>query len=54
MHRYMKRLLARIEKGEIDPPIVITHRMPLADAAKGYDIFLNKEDNCEKVVLKGS
>ena len=30
---------------------VITHRMPLADAAKGYDIFLNKEDNCEKVVL---
>ena len=34
--------------------MVITHRMPLADAAKGYDIFLNKEDNCEKVVLKAS
>ena len=51
VHRYMRPLLARIEKGEIDPTLVITHRMPLSDAAKGYDIFLNKEDNCEKVVL---
>ncbi|MBA2303092.1 MAG: glutathione-dependent formaldehyde dehydrogenase [Acidobacteria bacterium] len=51
VHRYMRPLLARIEKGEIDPTMVITHRMPLADAPKGYDIFLNKEDNCEKVVL---
>jgi len=51
VHRYMRPLLERIEKGEIDPTMVITHRMPLADAAKGYDIFLNKEDNCEKVVL---
>jgi threonine dehydrogenase-like Zn-dependent dehydrogenase len=30
---------------------VITHRMRLEDAPKGYDIFLNKQDNCEKVVL---
>jgi threonine dehydrogenase-like Zn-dependent dehydrogenase len=52
VHRYMKPLLERIVKGEIDPTMVITHRMPLADAAKGYDIFLNKEDGCEKVVLK--
>jgi len=40
----MRPLLERIEKGEI-------HRMPLSDAAKGYGIFNNKEDNCEKVVL---
>jgi threonine dehydrogenase-like Zn-dependent dehydrogenase len=51
VHRYMRPLLERIENGEIDPTLVITHRMPLSDAAKGYDIFLNKEDNCEKVVL---
>ena len=51
VHRYMRPLLERIENGEIDPTMVITHRMPLGDAAKGYDIFLNKEDNCEKVVL---
>jgi threonine dehydrogenase-like Zn-dependent dehydrogenase len=51
VHRYMRPLLERIENGEIDPTVVITHRMPLSDAAKGYDIFLNKVDNCEKVVL---
>ena len=48
----MKPLLERIQKGEIDPTKVITHRLPLADAAKGYEMFLNKEDGCEKVVLK--
>jgi threonine dehydrogenase-like Zn-dependent dehydrogenase len=52
VHRYMRPLLERIQNGEIDPTKVITHRLPLADAAKGYDIFLKKEDNCEKVVLK--
>jgi threonine dehydrogenase-like Zn-dependent dehydrogenase len=52
VHRYMKPLLERIKKGEIDPTFVITHRMRLEDAPKGYEMFLNKEDNCEKVVLK--
>ena len=52
VHRYMRPLLERIAKGEIDPTMVITHTMPLADAAKGYEIFLKKEDQCEKVVLK--
>jgi threonine dehydrogenase-like Zn-dependent dehydrogenase len=51
VHRYMRPLLHRIVNGEIDPAMVITHRMPLTDAAKGYDIFLKKEDACEKVVL---
>jgi threonine dehydrogenase-like Zn-dependent dehydrogenase len=31
---------------------MITHVMPLADAPKGYDIFVNKQDDCVKVVLK--
>lgn len=52
VHRYMRPLLERIERGEIDPSMVITHRLPLDQAAKGYEIFLNKEDNCEKVVLQ--
>jgi threonine dehydrogenase-like Zn-dependent dehydrogenase len=51
VHRYMRPLLKRIEDGEIDPTMVITHRLPLSDAPKGYDVFMNKEDNCEKVVL---
>ena len=50
-HRYMRPLLDRIQNGEIDPSFVITHRMPLDQAARGYEMFLNKEDNCEKVVL---
>jgi threonine dehydrogenase-like Zn-dependent dehydrogenase len=52
VQRYMKPLLERIENGEIDPSFVITHTMSLADAPKGYDIFLRKLDNCEKIVLK--
>ncbi len=51
VHRYMRPLLERIEKGEIDPGMVITHRLPLSQAADGYRMFLNKEDGCEKVVL---
>jgi threonine dehydrogenase-like Zn-dependent dehydrogenase len=51
VHRYMKPLLERIQKGEIDPTFVITHRLRLEDAAKGYSMFNNKEDNCEKVIL---
>ena len=53
MQRYMKPLLERIQNGEIDPSFVITHRMRLDDAPRGYDMFMNKEDDCEKVVLYG-
>ena len=30
---------------------IITHRLPLSEAAHGYDIFRNKTDGCVKVVL---
>jgi threonine dehydrogenase-like Zn-dependent dehydrogenase len=52
VHRYMKPLLERIQKGEIDPTFVITHRLPLDQAAMGYRIFNEKKDNCEKIILK--
>lgn len=51
VQRYLRPLLEKIERGEIDPSFVITHRMPLDDAPKGYDLFLNKEQDCMKVVL---
>ena len=54
VHRYMKPLLERIRKGDIDPTFVITHRMSLEDAAHGYEIFNKKLDGCEKIVLKAS
>jgi len=52
VQRYMKPLLERIQNGEIDPSFIITHTMPLSDAPQGFDMFLNKEDECLKVVLK--
>jgi threonine dehydrogenase-like Zn-dependent dehydrogenase len=52
VQRYLRPLLRRIEKGEIDPSFIVTHRLRLEDAPKGYDIFLNKEEECMKVVLK--
>jgi threonine dehydrogenase-like Zn-dependent dehydrogenase len=47
----MRPLLERIQNGEIDPSFVITHRMRLEEAPTGYDMFVNKEDECVKVVL---
>jgi threonine dehydrogenase-like Zn-dependent dehydrogenase len=52
VQRYMKPLLERIQRGDIDPSFMITHRMPLDQAPEGYRMFNDKEDNCEKVVLK--
>jgi threonine dehydrogenase-like Zn-dependent dehydrogenase len=52
MHRYMRPLLERIEKGEIDPSFVITHRVPLEQAPEAYKTFRDKKDGCIKVVLQ--
>jgi threonine dehydrogenase-like Zn-dependent dehydrogenase len=52
VQRYMKPLLERIEKGEIDPSFVITHRLPLVEAPEAYKTFRGKQDDCIKVVLK--
>jgi threonine dehydrogenase-like Zn-dependent dehydrogenase len=52
VQRYMRPLLERIQRGEIEPTFVITHTMKLEEAPKGYDIFCNKEDECIKIVLK--
>ena len=52
VHRYLRPLLDRIMSGQIDPTFIITHTMPLSEAARGYKIFNEKQDNCEKIVLK--
>jgi threonine dehydrogenase-like Zn-dependent dehydrogenase len=54
VQRYSKPLLERIQRGEIDPSFVITHRFPLEEAPRGFELFVNKLDNCEKVVLKAA
>ncbi len=52
VQKYMRPLLERVQKGEIDPSFVITHRMKLDEAPEGYKMFRDKEDECIKVVLK--
>jgi 2-desacetyl-2-hydroxyethyl bacteriochlorophyllide A dehydrogenase len=49
---YMKPLLSLIEQGRIDPTLVISHQLPLAEAARAYDIFANHKEGCIKVLLK--
>ncbi|MGE0406856.1 MAG: glutathione-dependent formaldehyde dehydrogenase, partial [Candidatus Korobacteraceae bacterium] len=51
MMRFMKPLLERIERGDIDPSFVTSHRMPLEEAPRMYQIFRDKQDRCTKVVL---
>jgi S-(hydroxymethyl)glutathione dehydrogenase / alcohol dehydrogenase len=41
-----------VEDRKIRLDDIISHRLPLADAAHAYDIFNRKEDRCVKVVLK--
>jgi len=43
-------LLDRMASGELDPTSVITHRMPLSDAAEAYRLFDSRE--ATKVVLR--
>ncbi len=52
VQRYMHPLLERIQRGEIDPSFIITHRMGLDEAPQGFSQFLHKEDECIKIVLK--
>jgi threonine dehydrogenase-like Zn-dependent dehydrogenase len=52
VHRYMRPLLERIQRGEIDPSFVVTHRLPLSEAPNAFETFKHKQDDCVKVVLK--
>jgi len=54
VQRYMRPLLEHIQNGDLDPSFVVTHQLPLSEAARGYEMFLNREDGCEKVVLKAA
>jgi threonine dehydrogenase-like Zn-dependent dehydrogenase len=51
VQRYLRPLLDRIRAGEIDPSFVVSHRMSLEEAPRGYEIFKNKQEECTKVVL---
>jgi threonine dehydrogenase-like Zn-dependent dehydrogenase len=46
------RLLPLIEAGRLDPTEIISHRLPLADGVRGYELFDKHEDGALKVVLQ--
>lgn len=52
VHKYWKNLLEIIEAGKFDPTFLITHTLPLDQAAKAYRMFDLKEDGAIKILLK--
>lgn len=51
VQRYLPGLLDRIQRGEIDPSFVITHRATLEEGPDLYKTFRDKKDGCIKVVM---
>jgi len=49
--RYLDRLIGHVERGEVDPSFVVSHRMALDEAPRAYDMFKHKTDHCLRVVL---
>jgi threonine dehydrogenase-like Zn-dependent dehydrogenase len=52
VQNYTRPLLERIQRGDIDPSVIITHRMRLDDAPEMYKTFRDKQDECIKVVMR--
>jgi threonine dehydrogenase-like Zn-dependent dehydrogenase len=51
MMRYMQPLLERVQRGDINPAFVVSHRLPLDSAPEAYRMFRDKQDQCIKVVM---
>jgi threonine dehydrogenase-like Zn-dependent dehydrogenase len=49
---HMDEVIELIRHGRLDPSVIISHRLPLSEAAEGYDLFDRKE--ALKVVLDPS
>ena len=52
VQKYTRPLLEKIEAGELDTTFLISHRLPLEDAPRGYKHFKEEQDTWTKVVLK--
>lgn len=48
---YMDRLLPLVASGKYDLGAIVSHRLPLGEAVRGYELFDQKLENCTKVVL---
>ena len=52
VQRYIDQLLQLVRDKKVVLDDIITHTLPLDQAAHAYDIFCKKQDDCLKVVLK--
>jgi len=52
VHKYWEELLHKIQKGELDPSHIVSHRVRLEDLATVYQKFDAKEDNIQKVFVE--
>jgi threonine dehydrogenase-like Zn-dependent dehydrogenase len=50
--QYWEKLLGMIEKGEIDPLKMVSHRVRIEDLDKVYYKFDKKEDGMQKVFVQ--
>ena len=48
---FIPKLIPLIEQGRFDPTEIISHRMPLSEGVRGYEIFARHEEKALKVVL---
>jgi alcohol dehydrogenase len=44
----MPELISLIQRGKLDTNFLCTHKAPLNDIVRGYDVFGNKKENCLK------
>ena len=49
--KYVPRLLEYVQRGELDLSYLATHRMPLEEAPRGYEMFKTKSDGCVRVMF---
>ena len=52
VHAHAQKLLDLVQDGTFDPEVVISHRLSLEEAPRGYRLFSEEPDDCTKVVLQ--
>jgi threonine dehydrogenase-like Zn-dependent dehydrogenase len=48
----MERMLALLRARRFELGALFSHRMPLAEAPRGYELFDQKRERCTKVLLR--
>jgi threonine dehydrogenase-like Zn-dependent dehydrogenase len=52
--KYVPKLLAHVQRGELHPEFLATHQFSLEDAPRAYGMFKNKQDGMMRAVFKPS